>query len=1248
MNPIKRNGQYFINDNEITKSKNDKFQHNDIAENIVNVIQNKKAPFNIAIVGKWGLGKSSLINMVKSHFVGLTKEYIVEDINAWKYEKEALKRVLLRKTLAHLNYSDDRLKKMLEGLSVFTGKVEDIPIGFKKWFKTEFFPFATHLVLISSLYILFLFISKLLNSINALQPNESIKFIEVISDSLNDFSSKIYLPVVIELFLKYIKSSSGKHNFSINAPITSTDEYERILEEKLNNNEYKDKKIIIIFDDLDRLTPNKVVEALDAIKAFVGYPNFIFIVPFDDKILRDAIKQEKTQLNCNEHLTIESDLFLDKLFQFKVFLPNIIQADLPNYAIDIANTEASDLVELIGHDEFMKICKGILIHKKVTTPRQVKKILNTFSGNVLLGYRREQSGVDKGVFTSINGVNMLAKISVLQADFPDFYSSLFIDSNLIKKLLELYKEINNDNYRNINNPEFLRNYFNNEKLTTTGESLCMFLERTAHINCENISRYLYLNDDNISLLFGNKLSMDIRDGLTSGTYNLVREAIYKSEKENTDNLLYEILNTVDDEGDIINYCIGIVSLIDLIDYGSKLVSLVNEKLEAIYALNESLDTSRLVFKNAMSLYVDNPNFSGIDRLMINHLKNKPVDLLDSINIFFVNEKNTSDSLKKYINEIIKTIYTIDESYISVLELFELKNLEIDKHFDDYLSSVDLFKSITSYLCDEGLFEEKELIEKYKEIFIKHIKSGSNNNILKSILEYLDNIQLQSILLDIIVNYTDKFTQLDINGDVCFKLINTQNEELYDKINKVLSSIDWSTTDDYTEVLDNYISKNLNSQYIENILSKVALKNKIDIIPKSIDLLIGDILDTEIGTNLISQIEKQFNDNQNSKLTSVMQNPFSYNSNDENKLDRAISIILALVENENFENIIESISNHIYNQVTSYNNNMLEKIKKLYDLVDYIPSSIKTNFINWSLTNIQNYSKVSISIMHIFLADIKNEMYPDVAKKNMDNTTEDSLELSLKILREVRTSFNKENGMTSYYLQFLIRNIDVSSCRKSILSDILNYYVMIYSLKEIIVNAIVYEDSFELLNNITNKFIVKLDKNGKINLLKNILNELQIEYIKDINILFGHWNKTEFKELIVICINDASPSDSVKYIYNLIKLSGLNEIEQKLIIKIITLFLDMCDDSLVSDSLDIINNIGKIQTHAEKMLFGDSLYKLFKNTDVEEYKNKIFEVAKNCGVNSSFIKDSKNELRDFTDDELIIVKQKRMRKATAEA
>ena len=40
------------------------------------------ATFNIAIVGKWGLGKSSLINIVKQHLSTQKDKYIIEDINA--------------------------------------------------------------------------------------------------------------------------------------------------------------------------------------------------------------------------------------------------------------------------------------------------------------------------------------------------------------------------------------------------------------------------------------------------------------------------------------------------------------------------------------------------------------------------------------------------------------------------------------------------------------------------------------------------------------------------------------------------------------------------------------------------------------------------------------------------------------------------------------------------------------------------------------------------------------------------------------------------------------------------------------------------------------------------------------------------------------------------------------------------------------------------------------------------------------
>lgn len=117
MNLIKKNGNYFIKDAEISDIQNDKFKHIDIANNIINIIENNTTPFNIAIVGKWGLGKSSLINIVKQHFNG-KKEYIIEDINAWKYEKEALKRVLLRKTLYGLGYTDKKaLTELIDNLS---------------------------------------------------------------------------------------------------------------------------------------------------------------------------------------------------------------------------------------------------------------------------------------------------------------------------------------------------------------------------------------------------------------------------------------------------------------------------------------------------------------------------------------------------------------------------------------------------------------------------------------------------------------------------------------------------------------------------------------------------------------------------------------------------------------------------------------------------------------------------------------------------------------------------------------------------------------------------------------------------------------------------------------------------------------------------------------------------------------------------------------------------------------------------
>lgn len=91
---------YFIKDEALKSVDQDSFGHVDIANNIKNMIEYTDAPFNVAIIGKWGMGKSSLINMLKKVLEqDQTDAYMIQEINAWKYQKEEFGRAFLKQLL---------------------------------------------------------------------------------------------------------------------------------------------------------------------------------------------------------------------------------------------------------------------------------------------------------------------------------------------------------------------------------------------------------------------------------------------------------------------------------------------------------------------------------------------------------------------------------------------------------------------------------------------------------------------------------------------------------------------------------------------------------------------------------------------------------------------------------------------------------------------------------------------------------------------------------------------------------------------------------------------------------------------------------------------------------------------------------------------------------------------------------------------------------------------------------------------
>ena len=86
--------KYFIKDSELTSIDQDKLSSKDIAKNIGLIIDNTKPPFAVAVTGKSGIGKSSIINLVSEKYKNNPENYNVQKINVWKDEEISLKSIL--------------------------------------------------------------------------------------------------------------------------------------------------------------------------------------------------------------------------------------------------------------------------------------------------------------------------------------------------------------------------------------------------------------------------------------------------------------------------------------------------------------------------------------------------------------------------------------------------------------------------------------------------------------------------------------------------------------------------------------------------------------------------------------------------------------------------------------------------------------------------------------------------------------------------------------------------------------------------------------------------------------------------------------------------------------------------------------------------------------------------------------------------------------------------------------------------
>lgn len=99
------------------------------------------------------------------------------------------------------------------------------------------------------------------------------------------------------------------------------------LKEEINNLLLKKvkQKIIVIIDDIDRLSPSEIRLIFKLVKLIADFPNTIYLLSFDREVVVDALKGE------NE---ISGEKYLKKIVQIPFEVPDIYRSDIENYLFE--------------------------------------------------------------------------------------------------------------------------------------------------------------------------------------------------------------------------------------------------------------------------------------------------------------------------------------------------------------------------------------------------------------------------------------------------------------------------------------------------------------------------------------------------------------------------------------------------------------------------------------------------------------------------------------------------------------------------------------------------------------------------------------------------------------------------------------------------------------------------------------------------------------------------------------------------
>ncbi|MBX9658963.1 MAG: hypothetical protein K2X00_10380 [Nitrospiraceae bacterium] len=293
------------------------------------IVQAKGRPTSIGVSGAWGVGKSSMIKLIRRALESRAEDdpnqFVFVEFNAWLYQGYDDARAALMEVIA------TTLKK--EALERQSGlaKVEEL-IERVDWFRSVKLTGSALAIglglpplgLIGEVYEL----GK--SVLQGTADTEDIAKLESKTTELGSAARGILKP----------KPDS--------TPPKEIQAIRQFFEEALTE---MDIKLVVLIDDLDRCLPPTTISTLEAIRLFLFLKNTAFVIAADDAMIKHAVRKHFGDIQ-DENLVIS---YFDKLIQIPIRVPPLGTQEVRAYMM-LLFVDNSPLQSTEKEDIRAKVC----------------------------------------------------------------------------------------------------------------------------------------------------------------------------------------------------------------------------------------------------------------------------------------------------------------------------------------------------------------------------------------------------------------------------------------------------------------------------------------------------------------------------------------------------------------------------------------------------------------------------------------------------------------------------------------------------------------------------------------------------------------------------------------------------------------------------------------------------------------------------------------------------------------------------